>query len=174
MPNALRIVTLCVVAAIVYGITLDQVTVRVCLEYFTIGHPKLFQTESPTLLALGWGVVATWWVGLLLGIPLAIAARRGNLPARTADSLVRPIARLLAIMAIAAFVAAVIGFALARADLVFLVEPMASDVPKDRHDPFIANLWGHTASYLVGFVGGAVLVRRVWKSRRETSAAIEE
>ena len=72
-----------VFASIVYGILHDQVTARVCVEYFTIGHPPVFNTNDPTLLAIGWGIIATWWVGLILGIPLAVAARAGNRPPRT-------------------------------------------------------------------------------------------
>jgi len=67
----LKIVGLGVLAAIGYGIVHDQVTVRVCLEYFTIFHPRLISSTSPTLLALAWGVAATWWVGLPLGLGLA-------------------------------------------------------------------------------------------------------
>ena len=40
--ESLKIVVLCIVAAIVYGILHDQVTARVCVEYFTIGHPPIF------------------------------------------------------------------------------------------------------------------------------------
>ena len=58
---------MCIVAAVLYGIIHDQVTARVCVEYFTIGHPPIFGTDNPTLLRIGWGIVATWWVGLLFG-----------------------------------------------------------------------------------------------------------
>ena len=78
--HSLRIIGLSLLAAIVYEIAHDQVTARVCVEYFTIGHPPLIPSESPTLLALAWGVVATWWVGLPLGIMLAVAARAGRRP----------------------------------------------------------------------------------------------
>lgn len=63
-----------------YGVLHDLVTAHVCVEYFTVGHPQLFEfeTDSPTLLALGWGVVATWWVGAGLGVPLALVARVGS------------------------------------------------------------------------------------------------
>lgn len=47
------IVLLTVAAAVAYGVAHDQVTVRVSLEYFTVGHPPVFDTTSPTLLALG-------------------------------------------------------------------------------------------------------------------------
>jgi hypothetical protein len=58
--ESLKIIVLCIVAAMVYGILHDQVTARVCVEYFTIGHPPIFHTDDPTLLAFGWGVIATW------------------------------------------------------------------------------------------------------------------
>ncbi|HEU4754510.1 MAG TPA: hypothetical protein VFU47_15485, partial [Armatimonadota bacterium] len=68
----------------------DQVTVRVCVEYFTVAHPPLITTDSPTLLALAWGVVATWWVGLALGVMLGLAARLGGWPRLVARELIRP------------------------------------------------------------------------------------
>jgi len=163
--DVLKIMGLCVLAAILYGIAHDQVTARVCLEYFTIGHPRIFATESPTLLAIGWGIIATWWVGLLLGAPLAFAAIRGRRPRRSARSLVRPVSILLGCMGALALVAGLIGFTLANAGLVVLVEPLASSVPSNHHVAFIADLWAHSASYLMGFVGGIVLINRVWRSR---------
>jgi hypothetical protein len=96
---SLRIILLCVFSAVVYGILHDQVTARVCVEYFTVGHPPIFHTESPTLLAIGWGFVATWWVGLILGIFAALAARYGPWPTFDAAHLIRSIAGLLIVMA---------------------------------------------------------------------------
>ena len=63
--HAVAIVVLCIGSAVIYGILHDQITARICVEYFTIGHPPIFPTESPTLLGIGWGILATWWVGLL-------------------------------------------------------------------------------------------------------------
>jgi hypothetical protein len=57
--ETLKIVGFAALAAIVYGIGHDQVTAHLCVEYFTIGHPPIFPTASPFLLALGWGVIAT-------------------------------------------------------------------------------------------------------------------
>ena len=170
--EALKIIGLCVLAAVVYGIAHDQVTARVCIEYFTIGHPRVFDTESPTLLAIGWGVIATWWVGVLLGAPLAFAAIRGKRPRRSARSLVKPVAILLVCMAATALVAGVIGFALANSGVLILLEPLASRVPGDKHVVFIADLWAHSASYLTGFVGGIVLINRVWRSRKALAESL--
>ena len=163
--KAIAIVALCVASAVVYGVVHDQVTARVCVEYFTIGHPPIFSTDSPTLLGLGWGIIATWWVGLFLGVPLAVAARAGTRPRRDVRSLVRPIWTLLIVMGVCALVAGIVGYALGRAGVVFLLEPLATLVHRDRHARFLADLWAHSASYFVGFVGGIVVIVRVWRSR---------
>lgn len=164
------IVLMCVFAAMGYGIVHDQITARVCVEYFTIGHPPVFPTDDPTLLGIGWGIIATWWVGLLLGVPLAIVARGGSRPKRSLGSLVRPLFSLLAVMAASALVAGVVGWLLALQGLVYLVDPMAREVPADRHAVFLADLWAHSASYLVGLVGGVFVMVRVWRSRGHASA----
>ena len=166
----LLIFILCVVSAVLYGIVHDQITARICVEYFTIGHPPVFHTESPTLLGLGWGVIATWWVGALLGIPVAIAARVGSRPKRSAASLIRPTCALLAVMAIIAAVAGVVGYVLAKNGVVVLLEPLVSMVPPEKHVAFLADLWAHSASYLVGFIGGIVLVVLTSKSRAKVTS----
>lgn len=162
----LAIILLSIVAAVAYGVVHDQFTARICVEYFTIGHPQVFNTEDPTLLGIGWGVIATWWVGLLLGVPLALVARVGDRPKRTARSLIRPLTWLLLVMALCATVAGTVGWMLAERGDVFLLGPLAETVPAEKHVPFIADLWAHSASYLVGFVGGVVLTVLVWRSRR--------
>ncbi len=153
----LRIILLCVVSAIVYGIIHDQITARVCLEYFTLGHPPLFRTDSPTLLGLGWGVVATWWMGLILGIALALAACVGPYPQLGAQALLKPVGVLLLCMGFLSLMAGVGGYWAARMGSVFLLPPMAERVPAPRHITFIADLWAHLMSYGSGFVGGLSL-----------------
>jgi hypothetical protein len=160
-----QIVGMSVMAAVVYGVLHDQVTARVCVEYFTVGHPPVFDTNDPTLLGLGWGVIATWWVGLLLGAPLAIVARAGPWPELPSSTFCRPIGVLLPCMAASAALAGVLGFAAARANAVFLVEPLANRVPAERHAAFVADLWAHTASYGSGIVGGAVVIAWAWRRR---------
>src|SRR5262245_5799790 len=165
MRQTIAIIALCVGSAVIYGILHDQITARVCLEYFTIGHPRVFRTESPMLLAVGWGVIATWWVGLILGIPLAVSARAGGRPKRDVRSLLRPVIGLMAIAGVCAALAGIAGYALGGSGLVYLVEPLASRVPIDRHNRFMADLWDHSARYLVGFIGGITVIVWVWRSR---------
>ncbi len=163
--QAVAIVVLCIASAVVYGILHDQITARVCVEYFTMGHPPVFATESPTLLGIGWGIIATWWVGLLLGIPLALAARVGRRPKQGVRSLARPVATLLLAMGVCALLAGSVGFVLGTSGAVYLLEPLASRVPEARHARFLADLSAHSASYLVGFIGGIIVIVSVWRSR---------
>jgi len=162
----IAIILLCIAASVVYGIAHDQVTARICVEYFTIGHPDLFGTDDTTLLGLGWGVVATWWVGLVLGIPLSVAARHGERPKMEARDLVRPLGMLLLVSGLTALLAGVTGFVAASRGWVVLLEPMASEVPRERHIAFLSDLWAHSASYACGFIGGLVLVAWTWRQRK--------
>ena len=145
-----------------YGVLHDQVTARICLEYFTVFHPDVFHTQSPTLLALGWGVLATWWVSVFLGISLAIASRAGSRAKLTAYDIFPKLLRLLAIMALCALAAGISGYFLQG----FGMEYYATDIPKQIRHTFYADLWAHDISYLSGFVGGIVLCVIVWRSRR--------
>lgn len=161
----MAIVLLSILAAVGYGILHDQVTARVCVEYFTVGHPPVFHTDDPTLLGIGWGIIATWWVGLLLGVPLAVAARAGERPKRTASSLVRPIVILMLANAAGALIAGIAGWYTASRGWVVLVGGLAEDLPQEKHVPFIADLWAHLSSYGLGFIGGLIVIALVWRSR---------
>jgi hypothetical protein len=54
-----------VLLTIVFGIALDMVTAHVAVEYFTVHHPPVVDSESPVVMALVWGVLASWWFGLI-------------------------------------------------------------------------------------------------------------
>jgi hypothetical protein len=159
--EALKIVAMCLIAGALYGVMHDQVTTRVCVEYFTIYHPNVFHSQSPTLLALGWGVLATWWVSLLLGVLLAIAARAGSTPKAAMNDLAPKVLRLLIVMALCSFVAGISGYFLQG----FGLEYYATSIPKQIRHNFYADLWAHNMSYLSGFIGGIVLCVIVWRGR---------
>lgn len=166
LVKPLSIIGLSVVACVIYGIIHDQITARLCVEYFTVFHPPVFGTDDPTLLGIGWGILATWWAGLLLGVPLAVVSRTGKLPKRSAADLVRPITMLMLVAGGVATVAGLVGFVAASSGWVWLVEPLSSGVPVDRHVWFLTDLWAHNASYAAGMIGGIVLMVVIWRSRR--------
>jgi hypothetical protein len=170
--QSIAIVTLSTACCIVYGVVHDQITVRICVEYFTVFHPDIFGTDNPTLLGLGWGVVATWWVGLFLGIPLAVVSRAGARPKRTSKQLFRPIGLLLILTACVACLAGLFALVAASNDWIRVAEPWASRIPADKHVLFLVDLWMHNGSYVAGFVGGLILIASVWHSRRTVPAAV--
>jgi H+/Cl- antiporter ClcA len=165
-----KIVVTSILAAILYGILHDQITARICVEYFTIGHPPVFHTDSPTLLGLGWGVIATWWVGFFLGIPLAYASRRGQWPKLTARQLIRPLAKLLIVMALLALIAGCTGCVLTRREIIALPDFVVEAIPPNHRLAFVADWWSHSMSYLAGFVGGVVLIISSWRRRKKAAA----
>lgn len=164
--EAVRIVLFAMLAAIGYGILHDQITAHLSVEYFTVGHPPVFPTESPFLLGLGWGVLATWWVGLGLGTALAAAARLGSAPRLGLGELRRPIILLIAASALSAALAGLCGALLATGGFIWLAGDWAAAIPPDRHVAFLAVAWAHTASYAAGGLGGLLVIVRTIRSRR--------
>jgi hypothetical protein len=141
--QSLRIILTCVVAAVLYGIVHDQFTAHICVEYFSVFHPPVFSTTSPTLLALGWGVIATWWMGAFLGVLLAFAARTGSRNKMDASELVRPISKLLAAIGLLATVAGLTGYVLASRGAIAPSGWLAlCSLPQDTRDSWLIG--GHT------------------------------
>jgi hypothetical protein len=145
------ILNIALAAAILYGVLHDNVTARVCVEYFTIGHPRVIASESPTALALVWGVLATWWFGAFLGLALAIAARAGRRAKWGPRDVVKPVSVVLAATGVASFVGGCIGYrrALAHDYPSWLGELTLSP---NTEFWFVVDLWAHRAAYLAGLV----------------------
>ncbi|HEV8185970.1 MAG TPA: hypothetical protein VGP40_08450, partial [Chthoniobacterales bacterium] len=104
-----KVVLLCCLAAALYGIAHDEITVRVCAEYFTIAHPPLFPTASRTLLAACWGIAATVWAGAAFGVVLASVSQSDGSPPVPISRLRNSVAGLLCAMAMTALAAGILG-----------------------------------------------------------------
>ena len=159
---------LCIAAAVVYGIIHDQITARICVEYFTIAHPPLVNSDSPTVLGLAFGAAATWWVGALLGVVLATCCEAGPWPRIPPRDLVKPILILLGVMAVLATSAGFIGYHVG-------IGKQQTDwwiyegIPENRMARFSADAWAHLASYAFGALGGIALW--TWALLRRRSLA---
>lgn len=178
MKDWLQIPLFATLASVTYGVVHNQFTARLSIEYFTIGHPQIVPSTSPTVVGLAWGVIATWWMGAGLGIVLTLCARLGSKRPRlgVADSK-WPILIVLGVMAVSAIVSGSIGLTLAKSDGVVLIGRLAERVPEDRHDAFLGAMWAHVASYVTGALGGLVLALWIWNRRwslalKESSAAL--
>ena len=160
-----KIVVFSMIAVVAYGIIHDQITVRLCLEYFTVAHPPLFPTRSPTLLAICWGTVATIWAGMAAGSFLALVSQSDNLAPVPPARLYRGIVILLATMALCAVLAGLAGYELARHAIIAFPSPLVPLIPADHHDRFMAVWFAHNTSYLVGFGGAGTWIFRLWRER---------
>jgi len=155
--NGLKIIGATTLAFILYGILHDQITARVCIEYFTVGHPPLVPTTNPTLIAFAWDFVATWWFGLPMGTLIAMSSTLGTWQSLTVRDLLRPGAVLFVVTGIIALIAGIAGYFAAQAKIVYLMPSFYDLIPAGKESRFIADLWAHTASYAVGGLGSLVL-----------------
>jgi hypothetical protein len=175
-----KIVGMSTLGAIAYGIVQDQITARISPEYFTdpydwrIAHHyrgcrwvedltrgwiNLTPESSPTLIGLVWGPLATWWVGVILGVGLAVASRVGPGPKLSAKDQLKPMLGLLGVT----------GGATTLAGLYSFFTHDQAD-PKERR--FLTNGYAHGAAYLAGGIGGlgliaATVARRIWLARQQ-------
>lgn len=165
MTETLKILAMCIFAAIFYGVLHDQITAHVCVEYFTVFHPPIFATQSPTWLAFGWGIIATWWVGAFLGIWLAIAGRAGSKCKLSARMLSKPVGKLLLAMGGGALLAGLLGYFLTRRGVIFAPEWVSTNLASTAHARFMGDWWAHNASYAVGIIGGIALCVAQYRKR---------
>jgi hypothetical protein len=155
MLGFIRIVLLVIVAAVLYGLAHDQVTIRISPEYFTLGHPRIIDTDSITLIALAWGVVATWWMGLILGVPVALCCTVGTWPRLGARDVALPLAMVLAVMAVGAAISAL---AARQSAIGFPVTEMRGvKLSPEQQRSFFVAFAAHNASYFIGATGGGAL-----------------
>lgn len=67
---AIRVIIETTLMACGLGICLDLVTANIAVEYFSVFHPHVVDSDSPFVMALIWGVGASWWFGLICGLIL--------------------------------------------------------------------------------------------------------
>jgi hypothetical protein len=162
----LQIAAFCTAAAVLYGIIHDQITARICVEYFTEGHPRIIASTSPTALGFAWGFVATWWVGFILGTLLAaVSHASASSPPTSFAEIRRSIFTLLGVMAAGAALSGVIGYWLTADGRFSLPLPWSMSLSAEHQARFAGVWWAHSASYLFGLGGGVVLIVRVWVHR---------
>lgn len=161
-----KILGLTIGSSAAYGILHDQVTARICLEYFSkgfhetmvkgwrdtglIGATKttLLTTQSPTKMACIWGVIATLVVGVLSGTLLSIASRFGEKDKYKAKNLKKPMALVMAATGACSALA-----------LCFPVPPSWIDpkniqgVPSEKLTAFCRCASAHNVAYAVGAIG---------------------
>lgn len=162
----LAILLHCCLAVIAYAMLQDQFSVRLSKEYFTLGHAPIAGLDNPTLLGLAWGFLGGFPGGIVLGIPLALAATLGPWPHVEPNELNRALGCLVAGVALASLIAGVSAWYNAGVVNIVVGEPWTSWIALERQRNFFIVACAHFGTYLGGLSGGLLLVAWVSYRRR--------
>ncbi|AWM38383.1 hypothetical protein GobsT_34830 [Gemmata obscuriglobus] len=161
------------VAIVGYAVLQDQVSARLCPEYFTVLHRPIPGVTDPTLLGVCWGFLGGWWGGALLGYAAGLTATIGPRPKLAPWEILKPLALLIGGVAV---VTALTGLSVWRHSemLGVVLDPgMAEAVPPKRHRALFTVACYHFVAYASSAVGSVVLC--VWvASERRTRARQEK
>lgn len=159
-------------AAMAYGVSMDQITTRNCIEYFNGNLPSIMHhtnalkkwgvtTENKTLIALFFGIWATWHVGLIGGAAVAGASRVGDMPKLRLQDLKRELLCAVGGMSLATLVAGIYGYSTAKNHGYFGLNPK-------EYACFRGNAYAHSAAYLSGGVAVIALLVAITRKRLGT------
>lgn len=136
-----------------YGMLQDQVSARLCPEYFTHFHNPIPGVTEPTLVGIAWGFLGAWWGGALFGYFAGLTATIGKRPPLRVKHLVLPM--FLTVLAVGGAVA-VTGWVVAcYADQlnVEVDQYIAGPVPAERRRALMVVACYHQAAYLFSIAG---------------------
>lgn len=149
------------ILACTLGICLDLVTANVAVEYFSVHHPKLVATENPWVLALIWGVAASWWFGAVAGTIVASINHRRRQPLEPK--------RILKWAAIASAVLWMLMIA-----ILITVMAISSTIPLEQRPAtfesdrrLVAVAMAHQYEYVLGAIAMLVIGLMTWRSKTQ-------
>ena len=166
-PDPLRrVLQIGIAAEVAYAMLQDQISVRLCPEYFTVAHPRIEGLTDPTLLGLAWGFLGAWWGGALIGAFTGFAARVGHWPKLNPQELLCPTAWLLLFQAGVTAAAGWIATYEVSEPGFMIIESLASHIPVERHNACYIVSRMHQGTYLSAIAGGAFICGWIFQRRR--------
>ncbi|WP_254511499.1 hypothetical protein [Anatilimnocola floriformis] len=157
-PDPLRqVLQIGITAEVLYAMLQDQISARLCPEYFTVAHPRIVGLNDPTLLGIAWGFLGAWWGGALIGALTGFSARLGSWPKMRPAELLIPFACLLVFQAIVTAAAGWLGTHEVTEPGFTIIEPLASQIPVARHHACYIVSRMHQGTYLSAIIGGVVI-----------------
>ncbi|MEM7262783.1 MAG: hypothetical protein AAF488_12390 [Planctomycetota bacterium] len=140
------------------GIALDLVTANVAVGYFSIHHRRVVDTESPWILAIVWGIGASWWFGAIAGALVGFINHRREEPLEPR--------RILRWVAWACVVLWVLMIAVLAGVYLFAgTIPLEQQTETFEHDRrLIAVAMAHQLEYALGAVAFLVIAIKTWRA----------
>lgn len=160
-----KIVLGTVFIAVVYGITHDMVTAHTEISYFTMFHPHIINSASPVDQALAWGVIATWWMGLMIGVAIALCSQLGPNPRISAGQALKSLTKATVFVFIVAMATLAIGLRFFEGKTVEFQPD-----PSDTSGRFLAVLTTHQVSYFLSAIMAVGLCLVVLRKRSKLVA----
>lgn len=143
--------------ACVLGICVDLVTANVSVDYFAVHHPTILKTENPWILAIIWGIAATWWCGAIAGIIVAFINHCRSVPLAPR--------RIFKWVIIACFLIWLIMIT-----IVFIVIAIAGNIPEEVRRPtfeydrrIVAVAFAHQYEYAFGGMATLIIAIMTWR-----------
>jgi hypothetical protein len=152
-----------------FGMILDQISVRLCPEYFTALHSPIVGLTEPTLLGMAWGFLGSWWGGALWGyLAGVIATSETQFPPFTVRNLIRPMLVTISFVAIVTTITGLTVWRHAEMFEIHFVGWLTTAVPVERQkNAFIVACY-HFSAYISAIVGGMTMcVWLGWKRRQQ-------
>jgi len=144
----------------------DQVSARLCPEYFTVLHPPIPGLTDPTLLGICWGFIGGWWGGIVLGYAAGLVSTLGPRPPLSPRDFIKP---LILLMCTVGTVTALCGFSVWRhANMLSVsLEGMDGLIPPERHRAALTVACYHFVAYASATLGGIVVCAWLRAERRK-------
>jgi len=152
------------------GVLMDQVSARLCPEYFTVLHNPIDGLTEPTLVGIVWGFLGSAGGGLAMGCAAGIAATVGKRPPLAVRDIIRPM--LVAVAGVAAAVALTGAIVWWNADglRVQLDTESGPPIPPERHVAALTVACYHMAAYASAMIASIALC--IWISRERANRSV--
>ena len=153
----LKIVGFMILIAIGFGLVHDLVTAHICVEYFSIAHPPVIPGGPPVVYALVWGVIATWWMGLILGVLLGLSSRLVRVRQISLNWLIKPVLAMFSVLLVVAMLSGLAGYLSVKYNIFNISISSPQGISENIYPRYVFDSFAHGTSYFLGIVGGLVL-----------------
>ncbi len=153
-----------------YAILQDQVSARLCPEYFTVFHPPIPGLTDPTLLGFAWGFLGAWWGGVAMGYAVGLAATLGPWPQLAPRDLVWPMFVVVVLVGIATGLTGLTVDRHAEMMEVSIAPGLAADIPPERQRQLLVVSCYHFVAYTSAVLASVGLCVWVVRERRRSSS----